>query len=91
LVKVQFNDILYAEALKDFSRLYLQEKTMLVSAHLKMMEDMLPPSRFLRVHRFYIVALDKITAVQGNVVEIKKVQVPVGRTYKEELVRRLGI
>jgi two-component system, LytTR family, response regulator len=41
-VKVQFNDILYAEALKDFSRLYLQEKTMLVSAHLKMMEDMLP-------------------------------------------------
>jgi two-component system, LytTR family, response regulator len=90
-VKVQFNDIVYAEALKDFSRLYLQEKTMLVSAHLKMMEDMLPASHFLRVHRSYIVALDKITAVQGNVVEIKKVQIPAGTTYKEELVRRLGI
>lgn len=91
LVKVQYNDILYAEALKDFSRLHLQGKTMLVSAHLKMMEDMLPPSRFLRIHRSYIVALDKITAVQGNLVEIGKEQIPVGTTYKEELTKRLGI
>lgn len=91
LVKVLFDDILYVEALKDFSKVFLKEKAMLISAHLKMMEDLLPANRFLRVHRSYMVALDKISALQGNVVEIGKHQIPVGTTYKEELMKRLGL
>lgn len=91
LVKVLFDDMLYVEALKDFSKVYLKEKVMLASAHLKMMEDLLPASRFLRVHRSFIVALDKISAVQGNIVEIGKQQIPVGTTYKEALMKRLGL
>lgn len=91
LVKVVFNDILYAEALRDFSKLFLKEKTMLISAHLKVMEELLPAGRFLRIHRSYIVAVDKITAVQGGIVEIGKKEIPVGSTYKEELLKRLRL
>jgi two-component system, LytTR family, response regulator len=91
LVKVMYDEILYVEALKDFSKLYLKEKTMLVSAHLKMIEDMLPQTRFLRIHRSYLVALNKITAVQGNMAEVGKQQIPVGATYKDELMKRLGL
>lgn len=91
LVKVLFADILYVEALKDFSKVFLKEKILLASAHLKLMEDMLPSSRFLRVHRSYIVALHAITAVNGNVVEIGKQEIPVGTTYKEELMKRLRL
>jgi two-component system, LytTR family, response regulator len=91
LVKVLFNDILYVEALKDFSKVFLKEKVLLASAHLKLMEDMLPSSRFLRVHRSYIVALNAITAVNGNMVEIGKQAIPVGTTYKDELVKRLQL
>jgi DNA-binding LytR/AlgR family response regulator len=91
LVKVLFDDILYVEALKDFSKVYLKEKTMLASAHLKLMEDMLPASRFLRVHRSYIIALNAITAVNGNMVEIGKQEIPIGTTYKEELLKRLQL
>jgi DNA-binding LytR/AlgR family response regulator len=91
LVKVPFNDILYVEALKDFSKVHRSEKPMLVSAHLKMLEDLLPADRFLRVHRSYIVALHAITALQGNIVEIGKQEIPVGATYKEELLKRLGV
>ncbi len=91
LIKVLFGDILYVEALKDFSKVFLKEKALLASAHLKMMEDLLPASRFLRIHRSYIVALDKISALQGNTVEIGRQQLPVGTTYKEELMRRLGL
>lgn len=91
LVKVLFDDMLYVEALKDFSKLFLREKTMLVSAHLKLVEEMLPPNRFLRVHRSYIVALHAITAVNGNMVEIGKQEVPVGSTYKDELLKRLRL
>lgn len=91
LVKVMFEDILYVEALKDFSKVFLKDKSMLVSAHLKLMEDQLPSSRFLRIHRSYIVAIDKISALQGNVVEIGKTGIPIGTTYKEELMRRLNL
>jgi DNA-binding LytR/AlgR family response regulator len=91
LVKVLFDDILFVEALKDFSKVFLKDKTMLASAHLKMMEDMLPASRFLRVHRSYLVALNKITALQGNMIEIGKQEVPIGTTYKDELVKRLRL
>jgi DNA-binding LytR/AlgR family response regulator len=91
LVKVLFEDILYVEALKDFSKVYLKERVMLASAHLKLMEDMLPQSRFLRVHRSYIVALNAITAVTGNTIEIGKQEIPVGTTYKEELMKRLQL
>jgi DNA-binding LytR/AlgR family response regulator len=91
LVKVLFDDILYVEALKDFSKVFLGGKAMLISAHLKMMEDQLPSSRFLRIHRSYLVALDKIDAVQGNTVEINKQEIPIGNTYKEELMKRLKL
>jgi len=90
-VKVVLDEILYVEALKDFSKLFLKDKNMLVSAHLKLVEEMLPAAYFLRIHRSYIVALNKITAVQGNVVEIGKQQMPIGSTYKEELMKRLGL
>jgi DNA-binding LytR/AlgR family response regulator len=91
LVKVPFDDILYVEALKDFSKVYRKEKPMLVSMHLKMLEDLLPSDRFLRIHRSYIVALPAITALQGNVIEIGKEELPVGATYKDELLKRLRI
>jgi DNA-binding LytR/AlgR family response regulator len=91
LVKVLFDDILYVEALKDFSKVFLKNRTMLASAHLKMMEDLLPVNRFLRIHRSYIVAIDKISALYGNIVEIGKQEIPVGSTYKEELMKRLRL
>ena len=91
LVKVYFEDIRYIEALKDFSKVYLKERNMLVSAHLKMMEDMLPPTHFLRIHRSYIVALNAVSAVLSNAVEIGKQEIPIGNTYRDILMKRLGL
>jgi len=91
LVKVWFDNLLYVEAVKDFSKVVLKDKTLLISAHLKLMEELLPPSKFVRIHRSYIVALHAITAVQRGMVEIGKQELPVGTTYKEELMRRLRI
>lgn len=91
LVKVPFDAILFVEALKDFSKVHTGEKPLLVSMHLKLLEDQLPADRFLRVHRSYIIALNAITALQGNIVEIGKQEIPIGATYKEELLKRLGV
>lgn len=91
LVKVLFDDILYVEALKDYSRVATRQKPLLASAHLKRMEDLLPASRFARVHRSFIVSLPAITAVYGNTLEIGKQEIPVGASYKDDLMKRLGL
>lgn len=85
LVKVMYDEILFLEAKRDFTKIYLQNKTILAGYHLKMMEDMLPASLFLRVHRSYMIAIRAVTAVYGNTVEINTFQVPVGSNYKESL------
>jgi len=91
MVKLMFDDILYIEALKDFSKIHLRTKKMLLSAHLKLLEAQLPSTRFLRVHRSYIVSLAAITAVQGATVEIGTVSIPVGTTYRDQLMNALGL
>ena len=91
LVRVQFRELLYVEALKDFSKLYLKDRAMLLSAHLKLVEASLPPQKFSRIHRSYIVSLEAITAIQGNTVEIGPKTLPVGGLYKETLYKKLGL
>jgi DNA-binding LytR/AlgR family response regulator len=84
-VKVSYQDILFLEAKRDFTKIYLRNKTLLAGFHLKMLEDLLPASLFLRVHRSYMVSLPAITAVYGNTVEIEGHQVPVSPGYREAL------
>lgn len=91
LVKVMYDDILFLEARRDFTKIYLKDRSILTGYHLKMMEEMLPASQFLRVHRSYMIAVKAVTAVYGNTVEINSFQVPVGANYKETLHTALKI
>ena len=92
LVKVQFDDILYLEALKDFTKVYLRnEKTILVGEHLKAVESHLPTELFMRVHRSFLVSLKAITGLFGNTLELGNKQLPVGGNYKDQLYAVLNI
>jgi len=91
LVKVLFADLLFAEAQRDFTYLFLKQKKLLASMHLKLLEDLLPENSFLRVHRSFLINTTAITAIQGNVVEIEKHAIPIGASYKEKLFSLLGM
>jgi two-component system LytT family response regulator len=92
LVKVTLDEILYLEALKDFTKVHLRnEKTILVGDHLKAVESLLPGPGFVRIHRSYLVSIKAITGVFGNTVEIGKTQLPIGGTYKDDLFTILNI
>lgn len=82
---ISFSDILYVAAMKDYVMLKLRtEKDPLVT-HLTMksVEEMLPSARFMRVHRSYIVALDKITSIEGNGdIMLGEEHIPVSETYR---------
>ena len=89
LVKIFFDEILYLEAQKDFVKFVLKSDELLAGMTLKEAEDVLPPSKFLRVHRSFIVSIKAITAMFGNTIEIGKFQVPIGANHKGEVLERL--
>jgi two-component system, LytTR family, response regulator LytT len=86
LVKVNFEDILYIEGLKDYVKIFVQSETrpLLSLITLKSLEEKLPAGRFMRVHRSYIVALNKIKAVGRQGITIGKEVIPVSTQYRED-------
>jgi two-component system response regulator LytT len=85
LVRIALDDILYIEGLKDYVKVHLKntEKAVLSLTSLKALEEKLSPRKFLRVHRSYIVALDKITSMTKNSLQIGKKSIAVGDQYKD--------
>lgn len=92
LIRVALDDILYIEGLKDYVKVHLQssDKALLSLTSLKALEDKLPAKRFMRVHRSFIVALDKITSMTKNTVHIGKTRITIGDQYKDSFVQFVG-
>jgi len=82
-VKVFFDEILHAESLKDYARITTAEHEIVTRMPISELEEMLQPYGFLRIHRSFIVAVDKIRAYSATEVEVGGKMLPIGRSYKE--------
>ncbi|MBN8877449.1 MAG: response regulator transcription factor [Sphingobacteriales bacterium] len=91
LVKINYNEVLYMEAQRDYTYIYLKDRKILASMHLKALEELIQSLPLFRVQRSYIVNLDAIKAINGNVLEIAGKEIPIGASYKEELFRLLRV
>lgn len=80
--KIFLDDILYIEGLKDYVKIVLKEKHILTKQSIGNFEKYLFSNRFFRVHKSFIVAIDKITAYTLNDIEIEQLEIPIGRSYK---------
>jgi DNA-binding LytR/AlgR family response regulator len=89
-IKVNTEDILWIESLKDYIRVILPDKTLVTKQKISVTEKLLPASQFLRIHRSFIVPFDKIQAYHPNHVLIAGKEIPIGRNYKDECCKRLG-
>lgn len=94
LVKVKFSDILYIEGLKDYVIIRMEEGRVITLQTMKSLEDKLPSAKFMRIHRSYIVAIDKIHALVGNMVEVQEKgqikHLPVGKNYRDDLLELIN-
>lgn len=91
LVKIQLKDILYIKGYGDYIRIYLDSGEMLLSLQtLSRIESMLPDS-FMRIHRSYIVAIDKISEIEHKRIRIGNEVIPIGDNYHESFFRKLNI
>ena len=92
LVKIRLAEITYIEGLKDYVKIFLDSATrpVITRMTLKALEEKLPTGRFLRVHKSYIVSLDKIESVRNLRIKIGPVHVPVSEHYSETFFKALG-
>jgi DNA-binding LytR/AlgR family response regulator len=91
LKRISIDDILYLEAMGDYVKVHTSQKFHVVHATLKSIEEKLPSSKFVRVHRSYIVAINKIDYIQEGTISIGKTSIPVADTHKANLNRRLNL
>ncbi|MBK8506435.1 MAG: response regulator transcription factor [Saprospiraceae bacterium] len=89
-VKVRYDDIIYIEGLKDYVIIKLHVGRVITLQTMKSLEDKLPAKIFKRIHRSYIINVDKINAIVGNMVEVlengKAKHLPVGKNYRDDLL-----
>jgi DNA-binding LytR/AlgR family response regulator len=91
LKRISIDDILFLEAMGDYVKVHTPQKFHVVHATLKSIEEKLPSSKFLRVHRSYIVAINKIDYIQEGTISIGKTSIPVADTHKSNLNKRLNL
>jgi DNA-binding LytR/AlgR family response regulator len=88
-IKVNYNDILYIEGLKNYVSLFTTEQRIITYQTLKELEIQLPQPPFYRIHKSYIIPLDKIRVIDGNQLYIGQQAIPIGETYREDFFRRI--
>jgi DNA-binding LytR/AlgR family response regulator len=89
LVKIDHPDIIYAESLGDYIKIYTPSQTYTTYLTMNKLEALLPGNKFVRIHRSSIINLDHIQFVAGNFVRINNNDLPIGLTYKDGLVQKL--
>ena len=90
LVRVNFDDVRYVEALGDYVHVVTGQSKLIVYSTMKAVEEKFPTSRFTRVHRSFIVNFNRIQALEDNAVIVDGKHIPVGQTYLREVMLRLN-
>jgi DNA-binding LytR/AlgR family response regulator len=88
-IKLHFNEVSHIQGLKDYTIIHTPEKRIVLKGSVKAMLDIFPAKRFIRVHKSFIVSLEKINRVERNTILLNGYQIPIGRNFKEELEKAL--
>ncbi|MGA7722073.1 MAG: LytTR family DNA-binding domain-containing protein [Ignavibacteriaceae bacterium] len=91
LEKICIPDILYIEGESEYLKIVTANKNIMTLQNFKSMEDILPGNKFARVHKSYIVSIDKIESIERNRIKIQKIIIPVSETYKKAFFNKIGM
>ena len=89
LIKIKFEDILFAEALQNYVVIHTQDKKYITYLTFRSVEEYLPPAQFVKTHKSYIVAASRIDSIEGNEIRIGQHSIPISRNLKDEVMERL--
>ncbi len=89
MIRIRFTEIRYLESIGDYIKIHLQDKTVVTRETMTNLEGKLPVGEFIRIHRSFLAASEAIDSFTAEYVEIKGIQLPVSRGYKDDLLTRL--
>jgi DNA-binding LytR/AlgR family response regulator len=90
MIKTRMEDILFIESVKDYVKVRTAEKEIITQQKISYLEESLPKEQFIRIHRSFIVNREKIDAYSATDVEVGKFHVPIGRNYKNDVMKVLA-
>ncbi|WP_346862902.1 LytTR family DNA-binding domain-containing protein [uncultured Draconibacterium sp.] len=85
-VKVKFSEILYIEGLGDYIKIHLTDNKLVTNLSMKKIFSLLPENQFYRTHKSFIISLDKVDSVEGNMVSINGNKLPIGNSYRQDFL-----
>lgn len=91
IYRVTYNDLLFAEANGNYTRLVTTDKILLPTMPFSGLEQQLPASQFIKVHRSFIINRSKIGRIEGNRIFINEQEIPIGKNYRDEFFKNLGL
>lgn len=91
LIRLPLSEILFVEALADYVNIYTTSNRFTVLSTMKSIENKLPTKDFCRVHRSFLVRVDKIKEIEDNVITIEDKTIPVSRSYKDHLLKKINL
>ena len=83
--QIHLDDILYIEAYGNYSKVFLKDEMIVSHEKISSFESLIPQENFLRVHKSFIIAIDKIKLIEGNRINIENHKIPIGQTYKSSI------
>lgn len=89
--KIEMSDIYFVESKGDYVKIYMGEKYHVVHSTMRQFEEKLPQSNFIRVHRSFIVAIDKIDYIEENILYVNNIPVPLSGSYRSKFLQKLNM
>jgi DNA-binding LytR/AlgR family response regulator len=89
MVKINIDQILFIEGMKEYIKVVTIEKTYITHKSLTSLSEELSTDRFMRIHKSYTIALDKVKSIEGNRIQIFTYTIPIGRNYSKEVKSKI--
>ena len=89
IYKIRLSDIRYIEGLKEYVSYYTETERIIILQSLKSLEELLPSNQFIRIHKSYIASIERIRSVENNKIVIGDQRLPLGKSYKNEVMKRV--
>lgn len=89
MIKINIDEILFVEGMKEYIKVITLDKTYITHKSLTALSDELPADRFMRIHKSYMIAVNKVKSIEGNRIQIQSFTLPIGRNYSKEVKSKI--
>lgn len=90
MIRVMLKDICYIESIRDYLKIVLKDRHFITYQRISYMEEKLPEGKFMRIHKSYIVALEKIVSYRNDTIYLEKFDLPIGRSFRQNFLKQLA-